>query len=99
MPPFRFTTRPRKSAPARLKLERLDERSLPSATFLQTNLVSDAPGVARVQDPHLSGAFAIALDTVNPVSQSFGFAVPSLLTQRGEVFALGGSSLLQPSSV
>src|SRR5438874_3774008 len=93
------TQRPRKSAPARLALQRLDERSLPSVTFVQTNLVSDAPGVARLQDPNLSGAFGIALDTVNPASQSFGFAIPSFLSQRGEVFALGGNSLLRPSSI
>ena len=96
---FRFASGPRKSVRPRLLLQALDERSLPSATFMQTNLVADAPGVARVQDSSLSGAFGIALDTVNPVSQSFGFAIPSFLSQRGEVFGLGGEKLFRSSSI
>jgi len=82
----------------RLRLEALDERCLP-ASFVQTNLVSDTQGLSRVVDPRLSGAFGIALDTVNPVSQSFGFAVPSFLSQRGEIFGLGGETLARSSSV
>src|SRR5207247_3986538 len=93
------TQRMRKSARARLALQRLDERSLPSATFVQTNLVSDAPGVARLQNPNLSGAIGIALDTVDPVSQSFGFAIPSMLSLQAEVFALGSNSLARSSSI
>jgi uncharacterized protein (TIGR03118 family) len=96
---FRFGSRPRKSNRAQLLLQALDERSLPSATFMQTNLVADAPGVARVQDPNLIGAFGIALDTVNPASQSFGFAIPSSLSQRGEVFGLGSQRLSQSDSI
>jgi uncharacterized protein (TIGR03118 family) len=84
---------------ARLAVQALDERSLPSTTFVQTNLVSDLPGVARVQDVNLIGPFGIALDSVNPVSQSFGFAIPSFLSRRGEVFGLGGGSLLRPGSI
>src|SRR5438477_39628 len=83
----------------RLSVQVLDERSLPSATFVQTNLASDLPGVARVQDPNLIGPIGLALDTVAPAGQSFGFAVPSFLSRRGEVFALGGGSLLRPSSI
>jgi uncharacterized protein (TIGR03118 family) len=87
------------SGRVRLAVESLDERSLPSSTFVQTNLVSDQAGVTRVQDPNLIGAFGIALDTVHPVNQSFGFAIPANLLQRGEVFALGTGSVKQPSSI
>jgi uncharacterized protein (TIGR03118 family) len=83
----------------RLALHGLDERSLPSATFVQTNLISDLPGVARVQDPPLLDPIGIALDTVDPAGQSFGFAIPALESNRGEVFALGGNSLLRSSSI
>ena len=43
----------RKPTRSRLELEPLEERALLSANVLQTNLVSDLPGVAQVQDPHL----------------------------------------------
>jgi uncharacterized protein (TIGR03118 family) len=92
-------SRPRRLARTRLALVALDERSLPSATFVQTNLASDLPGVARVQDRNLIGPIGIALDTVDPVSQSFGFAIPAVLSNRGEVFALGGAPANRPSSV
>src|SRR5262245_64524196 len=47
-------------------LERLDDRCVPSANVLQTNLVSDLPGVAQTLDP----------DLVNPwgISESSGSA-------------------------
>ena len=90
---------PRRPVRTRLALQALDERSLPSSTFVQTNLVSDQAGVTRVQDPNLIGAFGIALDTVHPVSQSFGFAIPANLLQRAEVLALGSGSVRQPSSI
>jgi len=83
----------------RPKLETLDERSLPSSTFVQTDIVSDTPGPARVQDRNLIGAFGIALDTVNPVGQSFGVVVPASLLQRAEDFALGGEALSRPASI
>ena len=46
--------------PCRLTLERLEERSLLSANVLQTNLVSDLPGVAAVTDPHLINPWGIS---------------------------------------
>jgi uncharacterized protein (TIGR03118 family) len=95
----RVSSRPRRPVRAQPALQALDERSLPSATFVQTNLVSDLPGVARVQDPPLLDPVGIALDTVHPAGQSFGFAIPALLSNRGEVFALGGNSLLRSTSV
>jgi uncharacterized protein (TIGR03118 family) len=58
-------SRRRPSDPARacrLRLEALDPRCLPSATvFLQTNLVSDQSGAARLTDPNLVNGWGIAL--------------------------------------
>ena len=50
----------RKPARARLALEPLEGRSLMSANVLQTNLVSDLPGVAQVQGPHLVNPWGIS---------------------------------------
>ena len=46
-----------------LRLQRLDDRCLPSGTpfVQQTNLVSDQPGVAPVTDPNLINPWGIAL--------------------------------------
>jgi uncharacterized protein (TIGR03118 family) len=45
-----------------LRLEQLDDRCLPSATaFLQTNLVSDQPGMAKLTDPNLVNGWGIGL--------------------------------------
>jgi uncharacterized protein (TIGR03118 family) len=41
-------------------LETLDDRSLPSGNVLQTNLVSDLPGVAAVTDPNLVNPWGIS---------------------------------------
>jgi uncharacterized protein (TIGR03118 family) len=46
-------TRRRGLSQAKLCLEVLEDRCLMSANVLQTNLVSDLPGVAQVQDPNL----------------------------------------------
>jgi uncharacterized protein (TIGR03118 family) len=40
-------------------MEAMEERSLLSANVLQTNLVSDLPGVAQVQDPNLVNPWGI----------------------------------------
>ena len=50
----------RKPARHRLYLEALEERSLLSANVLQTNLVSDLPGVAQFQDPNLVNPWGIS---------------------------------------
>jgi uncharacterized protein (TIGR03118 family) len=53
----------------RTPFERLETRSLMSTTlFDQTNLVSDQPGVAQIQDKHLINGWGIAL---NPKSGAF----------------------------
>src|SRR5260370_20469385 len=52
--------RGRKPARHRLYLEALEERSLLSANVLQTNLVSDLPGVARFTDPNLVNPWGIS---------------------------------------
>jgi uncharacterized protein (TIGR03118 family) len=57
----RRATPVRKPARPRLALEALEHRSLPSANFLQTNLVSDLPGLAQVLDPTLKNAWGISL--------------------------------------
>ncbi len=56
-----------KTRRARLRLEPLDERALPSG-YRQTNLASDEPGVARIRDPALVNAWGIAL---NPAGGAF----------------------------
>src|SRR6516165_4898258 len=45
---------------ARLCLETLDDRCLLSGNVLQTNLVSDLPGVAAVTDPNLVNPWGIS---------------------------------------
>jgi uncharacterized protein (TIGR03118 family) len=50
----------RKPTRSRLELEPLEERSLLSANVLQTNLVSDLPGVAQFQDPNLVNPWGIS---------------------------------------
>jgi uncharacterized protein (TIGR03118 family) len=56
----------RKPTRPRLGLEPLEERSLLSANVLQTNLVSDLPGVAQVQDPHLVNPWGISEGAGSP---------------------------------
>jgi uncharacterized protein (TIGR03118 family) len=59
--------RPARPAHAvRLTLESLEERSLLSANVLQTNLVSDLPGVAAVTDPNLVNPWGIAEGNGSP---------------------------------
>ncbi|HLW66750.1 MAG TPA: TIGR03118 family protein [Gemmataceae bacterium] len=49
-----------------LNLERLDDRCLLSGNVLQTNLVSDLPGVAAVQDPNLVNPWGISESSGSP---------------------------------
>jgi uncharacterized protein (TIGR03118 family) len=53
----------RRSLPS---LEALEDRCLMSANVLQTNLVSDLPGVAAVQDPNLVNPWGIAESSGSP---------------------------------
>jgi uncharacterized protein (TIGR03118 family) len=46
-----------------LRLDDLESRCLLAATFLQTNLVADTPGVAKVTDPNLINPWGLALNT------------------------------------
>jgi uncharacterized protein (TIGR03118 family) len=59
-------TRARKPARSRLMLEGLEERALLSANVLQTNLVSDLPGVAQLLDPHLVNPWGISESSSSP---------------------------------
>jgi uncharacterized protein (TIGR03118 family) len=58
--------RPSAHRQARLRLEVFEDRSLPSGNVLQTNLVSDLPGVAAVTDPHLVNPWGISESTGSP---------------------------------
>ncbi len=60
------TGRPLHRFQARPRLEALEDRCLPSGTVLQTNLVSDLPGVAAVQDPNLVNPWGIAESSGSP---------------------------------
>src|SRR5262249_13403073 len=51
----------RKTARPRLGVEALDDRRLMSAHFIQTNLVSDLPGLAQLLDPTLKNPWGISL--------------------------------------
>ncbi len=57
-----LTARPpaRRTPPRRLTVEALEDRRVLSGNVLQTNLVSDLPGVAAVQDPHLINPWGIS---------------------------------------
>src|SRR3954463_14868926 len=56
----------RKPPRYRLGMEALEERSLLSANVLQTNLVSDLPGVAQVQDANLVNPWGISESGTSP---------------------------------
>src|SRR3954469_24772523 len=56
----------RKPPGYRLGMEALGERSLLSTNVLQTNLVSDLPGVAQVQDPNLVNPWGISESSTSP---------------------------------
>jgi uncharacterized protein (TIGR03118 family) len=62
---FNATRRARLSRP-RLRLEALEDRSLLSGNVLETNLVSDLPGVAQVQDPNLVNPWGISESPSGP---------------------------------
>jgi uncharacterized protein (TIGR03118 family) len=55
-------SRPSRSS-YRLGLEQLEDRAVPATAFLQTNLVSDIPGLAEITDPNLKNPWGVA---VNP---------------------------------
>src|SRR5437868_2282055 len=60
---------PRSPRPRALRptLEVLDDRCLPAVGgFLQTNLVSDVPGLAAVTDPHLVNAWGLVAGPATP---------------------------------
>jgi len=65
---FKLRTRPRRlSALAyRPTLEALEDRCLLSGTVLQTNLVSDLPGVAKTLDPQLVNPWGISESSGSP---------------------------------
>src|SRR5262249_34566307 len=56
----------RKLTRSGLKLEPLEARDLLSANVVQTNLVSDLPGVAQFQDPNLVNPWGISESGTSP---------------------------------
>ncbi|HEY2156473.1 MAG TPA: hypothetical protein VGH33_12635, partial [Isosphaeraceae bacterium] len=57
---------PRKPHRYRFGIEALEARSLLSANVLETNLVSDLPGVAQLQDPNLVNPWGISESGTSP---------------------------------
>jgi hypothetical protein len=63
---YLFFDSPRpKSRSARLVVERLEDRSLmaavPTAAYVQTNLISDQPGMAAITDESLVNSWGLAI--------------------------------------
>jgi hypothetical protein len=56
----------RKPPRSRLGMEALETRNLLSANVVQTNLVSDLPGVAQVQDTNLVNPWGISESSASP---------------------------------
>jgi uncharacterized protein (TIGR03118 family) len=46
----------------RLSLERLEDRTVPAAAFMETNLISDVAGVAQFTDPNLRDPWGLAIN-------------------------------------
>src|SRR5437667_11148363 len=46
--------------------ELLEERSLPSSGFTQTNLLSDVPGLAAITDPNLINPWGVSFAPNHP---------------------------------
>ncbi len=55
-----------RALPARLGVEALEDRCLLSGNVLQTNLVSDLPGVAQKTDPNLVNPWGISESPTSP---------------------------------
>src|SRR5215475_416981 len=70
-------------------LECLEDRNLLSGTYLQTNLVSDIPGMAANTDPNLQNPWGLAASSMGPwwVSDN-GTGVSTLYDSAGAVQSL-----------
>src|SRR5262245_44565605 len=81
----------RKRERCRPGLESLEDRCLLTTGFVQTNLVSDIPGLARVTDPHLVNPWGLA---VNPAPNGFmwvndnGTGLSTLYDNQGNINSL-----------
>src|SRR5437660_1449041 len=78
---FRNRTKPPADRRVRLHLTPLDDRSLPSTSFLVTNLVSDQPGVAPITDPKLVNPWGISHSPTSPFWVSDNGTASSTLYQ------------------
>src|SRR5438067_6012636 len=93
----RGTRRPAgKATRTRLALEPLEERSLLSANFFQTNLVSDLPGVAQIQDPTLVNPWGISL---SPAGGAFWVSATTTGLSQLYLGDVNGSPITQPFKV
>jgi uncharacterized protein (TIGR03118 family) len=54
----------------RPRLEFLEDRAVPAGAFVQTNLVSDLPGVAQITDPNLKNPWGVAVNPAGDFSVS-----------------------------
>ncbi len=63
---FEGRPRPRKPHTTRLLLESLEIRLVPAADFVQSNLVSDIPGMAQITDPNLVNAWGLVAGPTSP---------------------------------
>src|SRR5947209_3996244 len=84
---------PRRTPGPRLLVEGLEDRCVPAAVtsgYLQTNLVSDIPGLARTTDPNLVNPWGIASSSSSPfwISDN-GTGVATLYNGEGQPFPAG----------
>src|SRR6516225_9926286 len=61
----------RRVPPSRPRLEKLEDRLVPSAAFVQTNLVSDIAGMAATTDPQLINPWGLIASTTGPFLSPF----------------------------
>jgi uncharacterized protein (TIGR03118 family) len=87
---LRTTPAPKRRG-CRPALEALEQRCLMASGFIQANLTSDIPGLARVTDPNLVNAWGLA---VNPATNGFmwvndnGTGLSTLYDNQGNINSL-----------
>jgi uncharacterized protein (TIGR03118 family) len=81
----RASRRECRTSSSALGVERLEDRCLLTVAYLQTNLVSDIPGIARFTDPNLVNPWGLAYGPTGPfwVSDN-NAAVSTLYTGNGQ---------------
>ncbi|MBV9121892.1 MAG: TIGR03118 family protein, partial [Planctomycetes bacterium] len=77
-----------------MPLESLEDRCLLASGFLQTNLVADTPGLARVTDPNLINPWGLAFSPAGPFWIADGGTGVSTLYNAAGQSPVPGSSLV-----